>query len=124
VLARNLSGKKEVNGCSDSAVINITSSNNCSDNILFPTAFSPNGDGLNDNFGPLPLRNLPSLKNYTLQIYNRYGQIIFNSTNPYEKWDGMYKGQLFDTGSFTWRSQYIYNSSGQITQQGNITIVH
>ena len=115
---------KGVNGCSDSAVINITTSNNCSDNILFPTAFSPNGDGLNDNFGPLPLRNLPSLKNYTLQIYNRNGQIIFNSTNPYEKWDGMYKGQLFDTGSFTWRSQYIYNSSGQITQQGNITIVH
>lgn len=115
---------KGENGCSDSAAINITASNNCSDNILFPTAFSPNGDGLNDNFGPLPLRNLPSLKNYLLQIYNRYGQVVFNSTNPYEKWDGMYRGQMFNTGSFTWRAQYIYNSGGLITQQGNITIVH
>ena len=114
---------KSANGCSNAASISITPSNICAD-ILFPTAFSPNGDQLNDNFGPLPVRNLAYVKNYTLRIFNRYGQVVFKSTNAYEKWDGMYLGQLFDTGSFMWQAEYIYNNGNIKSQKGYVTIVH
>jgi gliding motility-associated-like protein len=112
-----------VNGCSDSASITIETSHNC-DDILFPTAFSPNNDGLNDQFGPLPLRNLSLLKNYSLRIYNRYGQVVFSSTNPFEKWDGFFRGQPADTGSYMWRAEYIYNNGSALKKEGAITIVH
>jgi hypothetical protein len=77
---------KSVNGCSNSVSISIDQSSTCTD-IMFPNAFSPNGDHLNDNFGPMPVRNLGYVKNYTLRIFNRYGQVVFSSTNPYEKWE-------------------------------------
>jgi gliding motility-associated-like protein len=114
---------KTANGCTDSTAIEVVISHNC-DDILFPTAFSPNGDGLNDNFGPLPLRNLALLKNYTLRIYNRYGQVVFSSTNPYEKWDGGQKGQPADTGSYMWRAEYIYDTGNSLKKSGSVTIVH
>lgn len=110
------------NGCTNAAGISITASNICND-ILFASAFSPNGDNLNDNFGPLPLRNLAYVKNYTLQIFNRYGQVVFKTTDPYKKWDGMYRGQVFDTGSFMWYAEYIYNSGSTKSQKGYVTIV-
>jgi gliding motility-associated-like protein len=114
---------KTANGCTDSASITIETSHNC-DDILFPTAFSPNNDGLNDQFGPLPLRNLSLLKNYSLRIYNRYGQVVFSSTNPFEKWDGSFRGQTADTGSYMWRAEYIYNNGSALKKEGSITIVH
>lgn len=114
---------KTANGCTDSTGITVVISHNC-DDILFPTAFSPNGDGLNDNFGPLPLRNLALLKNYTLRIYNRYGQVVFSSNNPYEKWDGSQKGQSADTGSYMWRAEYIYDTGNSLKKSGSVTIVH
>ncbi|CAN5450677.1 hypothetical protein BH11BAC5_BH11BAC5_49160 [soil metagenome] len=114
---------KTTDGCSDSAAITIELSHNC-DDILFPTAFSPNNDGLNDQFGPLPLRNLALLKNYSLRIYNRYGQVVFSSTNPFEKWDGSFRGQPVDTGSCMWRAEYIYNNGNTLKKEGSITIVH
>jgi gliding motility-associated-like protein len=114
---------KTTDGCSDSAAITIELSHNC-DDILFPTAFSPNNDGLNDQFGPMPLRNLALLKNYSLRIYNRYGQVVFSSTNPFEKWDGSFRGQPVDTGSCMWRAEYIYNNGNTLKKEGSITIVH
>lgn len=113
---------KSANGCTNAAGISITASNIC-DDILFPSAFSPNGDNLNDNFGPLPLRNLGYVKNYTLRIFNRYGQVVFKTTDPYKKWDGMYLGQVFDTGSFMWYAEYIYNNGGTKSQKGYVIIV-
>lgn len=114
---------KGANGCSNTASIFIAPSNACSD-ILFPTAFSPNGDQLNDCFGPLPHRNLAFVSNYSLRIFNRYGQVVFATSNPYEKWDGMFKGQVNNTGTFMWRAEYIYNNGNKKSQEGNVVILH
>ena len=58
--------------------------------IYLPSAFTPNkggGDGQNDVFRPLPL-GLFGFRNYKMEIYNRWGKMIFESTNPSEGWDG------------------------------------
>jgi len=58
--------------------------------VYVPSAFTPNGDGLNDGFGPEG--KFVSLESYEMVIYNRWGEKVFTTNSPYEKWDGTYKG--------------------------------
>src|SRR5438874_7649950 len=57
--------------------------------LFIPNAFTPNNDGINDYFGV----NGEGLQNFHILIYNRWGQVIFESTNPHATWDGTFKGQ-------------------------------
>ena len=52
--------------------------------LYIPNAFTPNEDGLNDSFGALGY----GVKDYHLIIYNRWGQLVFNSIDPNFEWDG------------------------------------
>ena len=108
-------------GCETSSSIHINVLDNC-DDIFFPTGFTPNGDLLNDKFGPLG--NLFLVKKYSLKVFNRYGEIVFTSSNPYEKWDGSYRGKQNGSNNYVWVASYIYNIRITKTQKGNITIVH
>ena len=108
-------------GCETSSSIHINVLDNC-DDIFFPTGFTPNGDLLNDKFGPLG--NLFLVKKYSLKVFNRYGEIVFTSSNPYEKWDGSYRGKQNGSNNYVWVASYIYNNRITKTQKGNITIVH
>ena len=56
--------------------------------VFVPTAFTPNGDGLNDYFGPLG--KVPD--DFSMQIFNRYGEMVFKSSSMNSRWNGIYKG--------------------------------
>jgi gliding motility-associated-like protein len=56
-----------------------------------PTAFTPKGDGLNDEFGAVA----KGLKDYKLLIYNRFGDLVFTSTDVNKQWDGTVKNKEF-----------------------------
>jgi gliding motility-associated-like protein len=56
--------------------------------LIVPNAFSPNGDGINDFFSPRDT----NLSFYTCKIYNRWGNLVFETTNPNQFWDGNYNG--------------------------------
>src|SRR5436190_13007614 len=56
--------------------------------IYVPSAFTPNGDGLNDTFGI----SGEAIKNFNLVIYNKWGKKIFETSNLNEQWDGTYNG--------------------------------
>jgi gliding motility-associated-like protein len=69
------------------------------EDIFVPTAFSPNGDGINDVW------HIPFLNSYsgaTVQVFNRYGQIVYQSTNNSIGWDGQFKGKPQPSGSYVW----------------------
>lgn len=87
--------------------------------IYFPSAFTPDGDGKNDDFGPMG--SLLSLSNYQLSIYNRWGERVFYSTSPFEKWNGKVKGIPTDGNLFVWQSSF--SISGQPVQKRKGTIV-
>ncbi len=76
--------------------------------FFIPNAFSPDGDGVNDNFGVL---NTSTLQNFSLKIYDRYGHIVFSTQNVTNKWDGKIKGKNMPSGAYTWQITYI-NSLG------------
>jgi gliding motility-associated-like protein len=87
---------------------------------LFPTGFTPNGDNINDEFGPV---NPRFLKNYELHIYNRWGEEIFSTTNPFEYWDGTYKGKEVEPGVYAYVARYKNILNEEKVTKGNITLI-
>ena len=88
--------------------------------VYFPSAFSPNGDGLNDQFHAIT--DL-WLKEYNLKVYNRYGQLIFESSDARKGWDGTYRGQKQDSGLFVWMSSYTNSLGIAKTLKGTVMLI-
>ena len=78
----------------DSTVIRVTISES---KLVFPNAFSPNGDGINDTF---KAKEYQSLVEFHAYIINRWGQKLYEWTNPAEGWDGTYKGKDVKEGTY------------------------
>jgi len=91
--------------------------------IGLPTAFSPNGDGKNDIFKPI-IGPGCFFKEYDFRIYNRYGQLIFRSSNPDKGWDGTQNGARVDLGVYMYYIAYrnIVNSKREI-RKGDVTLL-
>lgn len=70
-----------------------------------PNAFTPNADGINDVF--LPLNNVVDLEKYNLSIYDRWGGVIFQTTDPYEGWDGTAGGEPMPMGVYVFRADVV-----------------
>lgn len=84
---------------------------------VIPTAFSPNGDGINDVWN---IPSLQSFSNCTVQVFNRYGKIVFSSTGYPKPWDGSYNGSILPVGVY----YYIINvGNGKKPYAGSITIL-
>ncbi len=82
------------NGCKDSSYIKVT----VIKQLNIPNVFSPNNDGINDTW---VIDGLQTYKQSTVQVFNRWGQKVFNSFfGSYKPWDGMYKGNLLPLGVY------------------------
>ena len=90
--------------------------------IFFPNAFTPNNDLINDYFGPSGI--LSTLKDYTLMVYNRVGQLVFKSTDPYKKWDGKLQYEIAAPGTYVWIARYSHKEEKKVTQRGTVTILY
>lgn len=76
-----------VNGCLDSTANDI-----CvfvAPTLFFPNAFTPNGDGINDEFYSRDY----AIDSYLLQIFDRWGEVVFETTRIEDKWDGTFNGE-------------------------------
>jgi gliding motility-associated-like protein len=71
--------------------------------IYVPNAFSPNGDGRNDVFKVL---NADLIKEFSLEVFNRYGEKVFVSNNAWQGWDGTIKGSNANAGTYVWVLRY------------------
>jgi len=105
--------------CSDSVTKILTVLDFCI--IDIPTAFTPNNDGLNDKFGP---HNALKADNYEFKVYNRWGQLVFQSTNWQDRWDGTIKGIPQQPGVFVWMLSYTHRDTKQIVfKKGTVTLI-
>lgn len=106
-------------GCFASGTIHIKVYNVPPD-LYVPSAFSPNGDGLNDVFKPI----LIGMKSLTLfRIYNRWGQVVFSTANTGNGWDGSFGGFPQDQGTYVWIADGIDYLGKIIQQKGNVVLV-
>lgn len=85
--------------------------------VWIPNAFTPNGDGMNDFFGPVFISEQPKLFSFT--IYNRWGQSIFESNNPSHKWNGV----NVPAEMYTWVLYYQSNSGKPIKLTGSFMLI-
>lgn len=88
--------------------------------IFVPNAFTPNQDGLNDNIRPV-LAGIQRLEFF--RIFNRYGQIIFESNEPESSWDGTFKSNPQGSGTFVYQVQAIDYEGKAIKQSGTFILI-
>jgi len=106
-------------GCSDSTRKTLTVLDFCL--IDVPSAFTPNNDGLNDYFQP---HNALKADNYEFKVYNRWGQLIFQSNNWMDKWDGKINGILQPTAVYVWMLRYTNKDTKQpVFKKGTVTLI-
>jgi gliding motility-associated-like protein len=94
--------------------------NTCRCNYFVPTAFTPNNDGLNDKVAPILDC---SGAEYSFRIVNRFGQIVFESKNPMEKWDGTFNGQPAEIGVYFYLLQLKEPRGKDFQFKGDITLI-
>lgn len=105
-------------GCTDTAYRQLRAVSNCY--IAVPSAFSPNGDGLNDYLHPL---NAYKAINLLFRVYNRKGLLLFETNNWLNKWDGTYKGAPQDPGTYVWILQYDNELNKRILLKGTAVLL-
>lgn len=88
--------------------------------LYIPSAFSPNGDGMNDMFG---LVNGINATRFSMKIYNRYGQIVFSSDDQFVKWDGKFKNKPAPAGLYPWILTYLNKNGYPQTEKGTVILI-
>jgi gliding motility-associated-like protein len=89
------------NGCTNIATVTLVP---CDIELLIPNAFTPNGDGLNDEFGPIVPQVV--LENYMMQIFNKWGQLLYETRDISKGWDGTFNGKLSSVDVYTYVITY------------------
>lgn len=89
--------------------------------LYVPSAFTPNGDGLNDLFYPFPV-GIKSI-NY-FKVFNRWGQLLFSSTTLYKGWDGKLQGVEQPAGIYVFMAKGVDKNGKLLTRQGTVVLIH
>jgi gliding motility-associated-like protein len=70
--------------------------------VWVPNTFTPDGDEFNNQFKPVFSKDR-QIDDYNLMIFNRWGELIFESHDPDFGWDGTYHGEFVKDGTYTWK---------------------
>jgi gliding motility-associated-like protein len=108
-------------GCADSSCVLVRIDTKCGDNgeLFVPNGFSPNADNENDVlyvYGG-------GVTGMYWAIYDRWGERVFETTNPKQGWDGTYKGKQLDPAVFVYYLKITCFSGDEIIQKGNVAII-
>jgi PKD repeat protein len=96
----------------------------------FPTAFTPiNGGGTGGGYDPAALDNdvfhphHTGIVEYELIIFNKWGELIFRSTDVYVGWDGYYEGILARQDVYAWKATAQFSNGHRVTKAGDVTLI-
>ncbi|MGB0916529.1 MAG: gliding motility-associated C-terminal domain-containing protein, partial [Flavobacteriales bacterium] len=88
-------------------------------NVFMPNAFMP--DGINRIFKPVSI--YVQANTYLFQIYNRWGQRLFETNNPEEGWDGSYGGKKAAQGAYVYYVQFVSSDGQTYSKNGSVTLI-
>jgi gliding motility-associated-like protein len=105
----------------DSILVNVIDPDDLDCNAIFlPSAFTPNGDGLNETFG---ISNPFAVQEFlAFEIYDRWGNRVFSAIDPFERWDGFYKGKEVNPGVLRYVVQFRCDGEER-TVTGNVSVL-
>jgi gliding motility-associated-like protein len=87
--------------------------------ILVPDAFTPNGDGMNDEF----LATGIYIDQFTMNIYNRWGEVVYNTTNRAQGWNGTINGQNAEAGQYMYRIEVVDMTGQKTVRTGALLLI-
>jgi len=110
----------DVDGCTgmDSVLIKVIDCD--ASDIFVPNAFSPNGDGKND---VLHVRGPDCITEMKFTVFDRWGEMVFETTSPVEGWNGIYQGKMEDTGVYVYYLRASLLNGTTLTRKGNVTLM-
>lgn len=91
---------EDANGCMGRDTINVL--RQCPTRFYIPNVFSPNSDRVNDQFGISGIEII----SFTLRVYNRWGELIFESQEESQQWDGLHQDREAPAGQYIWQLEY------------------
>ncbi len=107
------------NNCGQASASITLQPRGCPSCFYIPNAFSPNGDGRNDTFGPIAACETGD---YHFQVYSRWGGLVFESTEPGIFWDGDYRGKPMPPGAYAWSLTYTLGDERQY-REGEVALL-
>ncbi len=106
-------------GCVDTDTINVTVYK-VDPGLYVPNAFTPDNNGRNDVFRPIPL-GMKTLSYF--KVYNRWGKQVFSSTQQGKGWDGKVNGKPQDSGVYVWIVEGIDYTDKKISKKGSVVLI-
>jgi gliding motility-associated-like protein len=108
---------KDNNGCSKTECVKVTVEDLC---ILFvPNAFTPGRGGVN----AMECVMGHCIQSMTFEIFDRWGEKVFESNEPSICWDGTYKGELLSSAVFVYRVEAVMTNGAHVKKKGNISLI-
>jgi gliding motility-associated-like protein len=113
-------------GCSDTAILTVTTNSD----VVFPNVFTPNVDGSGGGF--YDINNLSNdiffpytsgVTEYELRIFNRWGELIFETFDIKEGWDGYYRGKVCQQDVYIWKAKIKLNNGKEFNKSGDVTLL-
>lgn len=115
-----------VNGCNDTIVysVNLNVVPNDEEALLYmPNSFTPDGNEFNQFFGPV-FNTSVDLQNFNMKIYNRWGQLVFETSDPNIGWDGSFDAKISKAGMYTWTVNFRdKNSEVRKKYEGHVNLL-
>jgi len=110
----------ELNDCygADSVLVTVVIKNDCG--LYVPNAFSPDGNGINDCFKVLGKSNI---ERFVLSIYNRWGELVFESSDPLACWDGRFRNGDAPTDTYIFYLSYRCPEKGDFSTKGVVSLI-
>ena len=117
----------ESNSCINGDIINLFEDLQCESpkkeegkNIFVPNTFTPNMDGLNDFFRI----KMEDVKDVNLLIFNRWGNLLYETDSKSENWDGTYNGIKVSSGTYVYVLSVVFNDGAELNRKGHINVLH
>lgn len=92
----------------------------CDYNIFFPDVFTPNGDGINDAFRP----QSNNVLEFSLDIFDRWGSLIYSTNDITLLWDGTFKGRLVPLGDYTYMANFYAKNAKFYNKIGTVSVIY
>lgn len=98
----------------------VVSPKQCLEGFFVPTAFTPNNDRKNDTFKPLLFGNVQA---YKFSVFNRWGQLVFSTSDVSKGWDGSFRSAMQTTNVFVWVCSFQFVGKPMRVEKGNVVLI-
>ncbi|WP_207511781.1 gliding motility-associated C-terminal domain-containing protein [Longitalea luteola] len=111
---------KDMNGCTVRDSLNLLTKTCPPRGIYMPNAFTPDNNGKNDILKPVIYGKI---KKYQFRVFNRYGQMVFNTSNPAQGWDGRVNTNLPNAGVYVWSCSFELEGAKPVIEKGTVVLI-